>query len=63
MTINAADTSPESNPFGRPYREDRYGALGDTWSGNPNPVLVTEATPLVSGRALDVGSGEGGDAL
>jgi thioredoxin reductase/SAM-dependent methyltransferase len=33
------------------------------WSGNPNGSLVTEATDLTSGRALDVGAGEGGDAL
>jgi SAM-dependent methyltransferase len=63
MTVHAHSTSPGSNPFGRPYWEDRYGAPGYTWSGNPNPVLVTEATPLAPGRALDVGSGEGGDAL
>lgn len=50
-------------PFGRDYWEDRYGAPGMAWSGNPNPVLVTEATPLSPGRALDIGSGEGADAL
>jgi thioredoxin reductase/SAM-dependent methyltransferase len=33
------------------------------WSGNPNGTLVNEATPLPPGRALDVGAGEGGDAL
>ncbi len=53
----------EEHPFDRSYWEDRYAAPGFTWSGGPNPVLVTEATPLVPGRALDVGSGEGGDAL
>jgi SAM-dependent methyltransferase len=50
-------------PFGRDYWEDRYGAPGLTWSGNPNPVLVAEASDLPTGRALDIGSGEGGDAL
>lgn len=53
----------EELPFGRSYWEDRYGAPGLAWSGNPNPVLVTEATDLTPGRALDIGSGEGGDAL
>jgi SAM-dependent methyltransferase len=53
----------EPNPFDRDYWEDRYGAPGYTWSGNPNPVLVTEAAPLPPGRALDIGSGEGGDAI
>jgi thioredoxin reductase/SAM-dependent methyltransferase len=33
------------------------------WSGNPNGTLVTEASDLAPGRALDVGAGEGGDAL
>ncbi|HET9970220.1 MAG TPA: bifunctional NAD(P)/FAD-dependent oxidoreductase/class I SAM-dependent methyltransferase [Streptosporangiaceae bacterium] len=33
------------------------------WSGNPNGTLVSEITGLAPGRALDVGAGEGGDAL
>jgi len=33
------------------------------WSGNPNGSLVAEAAALKAGRALDVGAGEGGDAL
>lgn len=33
------------------------------WSGNPNGTLVTEVSGLAPGRALDVGAGEGGDAL
>lgn len=33
------------------------------WSGNPNGSLVAEAADLVPGRALDVGAGEGGDAI
>ena len=42
--------------------DHRYG--GDLmWSGNPNGTLVTETSGLVPGRALDVGAGEGGDAL
>jgi SAM-dependent methyltransferase len=42
--------------------DHRYG--GDrVWSGNPNGALVAEATGLAPGRALDVGAGEGGDAV
>ena len=42
--------------------DHRYG--GDRlWSGNPNGTLVTEVGGLASGRALDVGAGEGGDAI
>ncbi|HET8930238.1 MAG TPA: FAD-dependent oxidoreductase [Acidimicrobiales bacterium] len=33
------------------------------WSGRPNGNLVAEVADLVPGRALDVGAGEGGDAL
>jgi SAM-dependent methyltransferase len=43
--------------------EERYGAAPALWSGRPNPQLVAEATALPPGRALDAGSGEGGDAL
>ena len=49
--------------FDRAYWEDRYGAPGFTWSGRPNAVLVTEISGLVPGRAIDIGSGEGGDAI
>lgn len=42
--------------------EHRYG--GDQmWSGNPNGTLVHETQGLAPGRALDVGAGEGADAL
>jgi thioredoxin reductase/SAM-dependent methyltransferase len=42
--------------------DHRYG--GDlVWSGNPNGTLVNEISTLTPGRALDVGAGEGGDAL
>jgi SAM-dependent methyltransferase len=33
------------------------------WSGNPNGTLVHEIAALAPGRALDVGAGEGADAL
>lgn len=33
------------------------------WSGNPNGTLVNEIGGMAPGRALDVGAGEGGDAL
>ena len=33
------------------------------WSGNPNGTLVAEAYGLAPGTALDVGAGEGGDAV
>lgn len=33
------------------------------WSGRPNGSLVNQAGGMTPGRALDVGAGEGGDAL
>jgi SAM-dependent methyltransferase len=41
------------------YRE-REGAM---WSGRPNGRLVVEVGDLAPGRALDVGCGEGADAI
>jgi thioredoxin reductase/SAM-dependent methyltransferase len=42
--------------------EQRYSGE-PVWSGNPNGTLVDEAGRLEPGRALDVGAGEGGDAI
>jgi SAM-dependent methyltransferase len=36
---------------------------GARWSGRPNGRLLAEATSLTPGRALDVGCGEGADAI
>jgi SAM-dependent methyltransferase len=42
----------------------RYGERGDAmWSGRPNGRLVAEVADLDPGRALDVGCGEGADAV
>ncbi len=43
--------------------EERYRIAPALWSGRANVQLVAEATGLPTGRALDAGSGEGGDAL
>ena len=41
----------------------RYGESGAMWSGRPNGRLVAEIADLNAGRALDVGCGEGADAI
>jgi thioredoxin reductase/SAM-dependent methyltransferase len=48
--------------FERPAWEERYS--GDrVWSGRVNVQLAAEAPSLAPGRALDIGCGEGGDAI
>ncbi len=42
--------------------DHRYGDK-QMWSGNPNGTLVNEISGMTPGQALDVGAGEGGDAL
>lgn len=49
--------------YTRSFWDERYGAAGRLWSGNPNPQLVAEAAELSPGHALDVGCGEGADVL
>jgi SAM-dependent methyltransferase len=43
--------------------DDRYRSRPRIWSGRPNPQLVAEASGLNPGSALDLGCGEGADAL
>jgi SAM-dependent methyltransferase len=45
------------------FWEDLYRARDAIWSGQPNAQLLTEVSDLPAGRALDVGCGEGADAL
>ncbi len=49
--------------FAQAFWDERYRSRNQLWSGQPNGQLVSEALDLVPGRALDVGCGEGADAL
>jgi SAM-dependent methyltransferase len=49
--------------FTQAYWDARYGGHRHVWSGRPNPNLVSEAAGLTPGRAIDVGCGEGADAI
>ena len=40
-----------------------YSAVEQVWSGNPNGVLVAEISDATPGTAVDVGCGEGADAI
>jgi SAM-dependent methyltransferase len=43
--------------------DERYRSKPQIWSGKPNPQLVREAGGLRPGHALDLGCGEGADAI
>ncbi|QIN77904.1 methyltransferase domain-containing protein [Rubrobacter marinus] len=45
------------------FWEDHYRRRERVWSGRPNPVLVDVAGSLRPGTVLDLGCGEGGDAI
>jgi SAM-dependent methyltransferase len=57
MTTAADNLTPAE------YWENRYRENGKTWSGKANAALEREITGAAPGTALDLGSGEGGDAL
>jgi SAM-dependent methyltransferase len=43
--------------------DSRYAGQEQLWSGQPNGALVAEVAGLTPGRVLDVGCGEGADAV
>ncbi len=49
--------------FGEGFWDERYRSARRVWSGDPNPQLVAEVAARSPGRALDVGCGEGADAI
>jgi SAM-dependent methyltransferase len=51
------------NPAVQALWDQRYADGGQLWSGQPNGALVAEVAGLTPGRALDVGCGEGADAV
>ena len=56
-----SQTGPEGHPDRHEW-DERY-ADAPVWSGRPNGALVAEVEHLAPGRALDVGCGEGADAV
>ena len=45
------------------FWEEHYLGHEQVWSGRPNPVLVDVVGSLPPGKVLDLGCGEGGDAV
>ncbi|MFT7024131.1 MAG: SAM-dependent methyltransferase [Rhodococcus sp. (in: high G+C Gram-positive bacteria)] len=63
-TVEIMHTHDETpTEFDQPFWDNLYTEMPQRWSGKANPVLATEASKLTPGTALDIGSGEGGDAF
>jgi thioredoxin reductase/SAM-dependent methyltransferase len=63
FSLAEEDMRAAARPSGSEADWDHRYSGDAIWSGNPNGSLVEEAVGLSAGRALDVGAGEGGDAL
>ncbi|MUN63121.1 methyltransferase domain-containing protein [Kocuria sediminis] len=59
----AAAQDHAAGPAPSEYWEHRYTSAERMWSGRVNQVLAEIAADLVPGRALDLGCGEGADAI
>jgi SAM-dependent methyltransferase len=53
----------EQDQDAQEHWEERYGGSDRVWSGRVNTRLAEIAEPLTPGRALDLGCGEGADAI
>jgi SAM-dependent methyltransferase len=63
MTNTMSSRTPGSRTPDAAEWDERYATTDQVWSGDPNGALVAEAATLPPGRALDVGCGEGADAV
>jgi SAM-dependent methyltransferase len=61
MTHDHASDDPDR--FTQEFWDARYSTAGALWSGAPNWRLVEQIGDVSPGSALDVGCGEGADAL
>ena len=57
------DDVRDQTPSAEQFWEERYSGEERVWSGNPNVLLVREVADLAPGSALDLGCGEGADAI
>jgi SAM-dependent methyltransferase len=62
-SVHADSSGAEPPTDASDFWERRYADTGQVWSGRANRALVDVVSDLPVGRALDLGSGEGGDAI
>ena len=62
-TVRPAARSPRDPEAVGEFWDQRYAGQSALWSGQPNGALVSEIRGLRPGRVLDVGCGEGADAV
>jgi SAM-dependent methyltransferase len=63
MVAEVVGLTETEHMFTQEFWDERYRSADAIWSGNPNPHVVATASVLAPGTALDVGSGEGADAI
>jgi len=61
--VSHEHTAAVAIAFTREFWDERYSSADQLWSGQPNPQLVAQTAGLTPGDALDVGCGEGADAI
>jgi SAM-dependent methyltransferase len=62
-THDPTDHLPDAELYSQETWDTRYAGSDRVWSGNPNQRLVEQVAGLPAGDALDVGAGEGADAV
>lgn len=60
---HAVDAAARHPAMDETFWDDRYRSAPALWSGRPNATLVAEAASWEPGTAIDVGAGEGADAI
>jgi SAM-dependent methyltransferase len=60
---SAEQPTSSHSPTEAAHWDERYASAEQLWSGEPNSILVEVASARAPGRVLDVGCGEGADAV